>query len=49
MLDPGSVITDSTTSPLRDYLANPGYLGYRDLDSSDYSLEALGVLRGSSD
>lgn len=48
-LDPGGVITDSTTGSLRDPLANPGYLGYRDLDSSDYTLKALGVIRGSSD
>jgi hypothetical protein len=44
-LNLGSVITDSTACSLRDYLANPGDFSYRILDSLDYSLEALSVIR----
>jgi hypothetical protein len=49
VLNLGGVITDSTTRSLRNRLANPGDFSYRILDSLDYSLEALGILRGSSD
>jgi hypothetical protein len=49
VLNPGSVIADSTAYSLRDRLADPGDFSYRILDSLDYSLEALGILRGSSD
>jgi hypothetical protein len=49
VLNPGGVITDSTTYSLRDRLANPGDFSYRIPDSPDHSLEALGILRGSSD
>jgi hypothetical protein len=48
VLNLGSVIADSTTRSLRDYLANPGDFSYRILDSLDYSLEALSILRRSS-
>jgi hypothetical protein len=49
VLNPGGVITDSTARSLRDRLANPGDFSHRMLDSPDHSLEALGILRGSSD